>query len=87
MTGTKVVNPKVLQFKAHIKNGVIIPDKKIDIPADKTYWVTLEVETEPSESVDALAEIVAMAQPMGFDDLARNFDHHTNRVVADEPTD
>ncbi len=85
MTALTVADPQVLQFKARVKNGVIVPDKKVDIPSGKTYWVTLKVETEPSEHIDALAEIAAMAQPMGPDDLARNFDRYTDRIIANEP--
>jgi hypothetical protein len=37
-----------------------------------------------SESVDALQLLAGMAQPMGPENLARNFDHHVGRVLSDE---
>lgn len=78
----------VLRFKARVENGVIIPEKAIAVPSGQTYLVTLQLVPEPDgdTEVDALAEIAAVAEPLGPVDLARNFDTYTGRVVADEPT-
>lgn len=38
-------------------------------------------EAEANSEVDALAEIAALAQPLGPSDLARNFDDYTQRVI------
>ena len=80
-------NTPSLRFKAQIKNGVIVPTEAVTLPPDQTYVVTLQPipgQTEAS-SPDALAEIAAMAQPLGPADLAENFDTYTGRVLADEP--
>ena len=76
-----------LRFKARVKNGVIVPTETVSLPADQTYMVTLQPVTGPDEvsSLDALAEIAAMAQPLGPADLAEKFDTYTGRVLADEP--
>lgn len=37
-----------------------------------------------SESVDALQLLAGMAQPMGPENLARNFDRHAGKVLSDE---
>jgi hypothetical protein len=78
----------ILRFKARVENGVIIPEKAIAVPPGQTYLVTLQLvpETDGDSEVDALAEISAMAEPLGPVDLARNFDTYTGRVIADEPT-
>ena len=75
-----------LHFKAQIKNGVIVPTETITLPPDQTYVVTLHPVTGPDEasSLDALAEIAAMAQPLGPADLAEKFDTYTGRVISDE---
>jgi hypothetical protein len=78
---------KVLRFKARVENGVIIPEEAVSIPSDQTYLVTLEPETESDAGLDALAEIAAMAEPLGPADLARNFDTYAGRVITDESTD
>jgi hypothetical protein len=74
----------LLQFRAHVENGVIVPDEVVVIPSDQTYLVTMEPDANASQSVDALAEIAAMAQPLGPADLARNFDLYTGRTVTHE---
>jgi hypothetical protein len=53
----------------------------------QTYLITLEMEPESQseKSLDALAEIATMAEPLGPVDLARNFDTYTSRVITDEP--
>lgn len=78
---------RVLRFKARVENGVIIPVETISLPSGQTYLVTLQAETKPTEAapLDALAEIAAMAQPLGPADLARNFDTYAGRVLNDEP--
>lgn len=48
--------------------------------------VPFEFEIDKKEEVDALAEIAAMAQPLGPNDLARNFNHYTQRTISDEST-
>ena len=86
LTESSANNPS-LRFKAQIKNGVIVPTETITLPPDQTYVVTLQPITGPNEasSLDALAEIAAMAQPLGPADLAENFDTYTGRVLSDEP--
>jgi hypothetical protein len=37
-----------------------------------------------SESIDALQHLSNMALPMGPEDLARNFDRYTGKVLSDE---
>lgn len=54
--------------------------------AGETCLVSLQIVPESSESSDALAEIAALAQPLGPADLARNFDSYTGRIVTDEFT-
>lgn len=76
--------PKVLRFKVHVQNGVLVPDEPMRLPAGQTYLVTLQLESEIETEVDALAEIAAMAQPIGPSDLARNFDTYTRRVLSHE---
>jgi hypothetical protein len=76
----------ILQFRARVENGVIVPEEAIDLPAGYTYLVTLQLEPESKTSVDALAEIAAIAQAIGPADLARNFDTYTNQIV-DEPAE
>ena len=77
----------ILRFKARIENGVIVPAETITLPADQTYVVTLQPidEAAMSAPLDALAEIAAMAQPLGRADLAANFDIYTGRLLSDEP--
>jgi hypothetical protein len=76
-----------LRFRARVENGVIIPEKAIVLPSGQTYLVTLQPESEAQADtgLDALAEIAAMAEPLGPADLARNFDTYTGRVILDEP--
>lgn len=78
---------RLLRFKARVENGVIIPVEAVTLPSGRTYLVTLQVEPEPAQPapLDALAEIAALAQPLGPADLARNFDTYTGRVLPDEP--
>lgn len=70
----------VLRFRARVKNGVLVPEEPVKLAADQTYLVILQ----PEPAVDALAELANLAQPLGPADLARNFDHYTNRVLNDE---
>lgn len=42
--------------------------------------VSILPEPEAEHQVDALTEIAALAQHLGPSDLARNFDHYTQRV-------
>lgn len=73
-----------LRIKVRLKNGSLIPDEPLALPTDKTYFVT--VELNPVEEVNALAEIAAMAQPIGPADLSINFDSYTRRVLNDDTT-
>jgi hypothetical protein len=79
---------RTFRFVARIENGVIVPQEEITLPSDQTYLVTiqlepvLDIETEPV--IDALAQLVSLAQPLGPTDLARNFDTYINRVIPDE---
>lgn len=82
-SGPQTNSEMVLQFKAHYENGVIVPEENVSIPTDKSFLVTLQFA--PTPEVDALAEIVKLAQPLGSADLARNFDTYTGRVTSDEP--
>jgi hypothetical protein len=77
----------VLWFKARLKNGMIIPKETVSLLPGQTYLITLEMEPESQseKSLDALAEIATMAEPLGPVDLARNFDTYTSRVITDEP--
>ena len=77
----------VLQFKARVENGVIIPEEAITVPTGQVYLVTLQLAPaeEAAQPLNALAEIVALAQPLGPADLARHFDTYTGRVLTDEP--
>ncbi len=80
-----------LRFKARVENGVLVPTEDVDLDnkmtPGATYWITLELENEPASEVDALAELAALAQPLGPPDLARNFDTYTGRVLGDKPTE
>jgi hypothetical protein len=71
-----------VRFKARVEDGVLIPESNISLP-EGTFWVSLQREPA-EEAVDALDEILALAQPLGPADLARNFDSYTGRVIADE---
>lgn len=42
------------------------------------------VQSKQRPEVDALAEIAALAQPIGPSDLTRNFDLYARRVLIDE---
>jgi hypothetical protein len=77
---------QIIRFKAQIKDGVIVLAEGITLPADQTYVVTLQpiAETDPSTPLDALAEIAALAQPLGPADLSANFDIYTGRVLSDD---
>jgi hypothetical protein len=79
----------VLWFRARIENGMIIPDEQVSLSPGQTYLVTLQPESTPEinrDSLDALAEIASLAEPLGPSDLARNFDTYTRRVIVDEST-
>ena len=73
-----------LRIKVRLKNGSLIPDEPLTLPSDKSYFVT--VELNPVEEVNALAEIAAMAQPIGPADLSINFDSYTRRILDDDTT-
>ncbi len=76
---------QIFQFIARIENGVIVPQEDVSLPADQIYLVTIQFEpapdTEADSEVDALAQLAALAQPLGPADLARNFDTYTSRVI------
>jgi hypothetical protein len=90
-TLTTINNKPIFRFKARIENGVIIPQETVALPTDQTYLVTIQLEPIPevdaATPVDALAQLAALAQPLGPADLARHFDSYTNRIISDEPTD
>ena len=89
MTNEATVNTSSelpLRFRARVENGIIIPEETISLPPGHTYWVTLQTVSPSETDVDALAEIAALAQPLGPDDLARNFDIYTDQIIDDEPT-
>ncbi|HRJ40724.1 MAG TPA: hypothetical protein PL105_02535 [Caldilineaceae bacterium] len=62
------------------------------IAEQASYTEVLQIEFSVSlqnangdGAVDALAEIIAMAQPIGPANLARDFDRYTERVLDDNP--
>jgi len=72
-------------IKAKVKDGLLIPENAITLQAGHTYLVTVEsVQSKQRPEVDALAEIAALAQPIGPSDLARNFDLYSERVLIHE---
>ena len=75
----------VLQFKARVENGVIIPEEAITVPTGQLYLVTLQPAPaeEAAKPLNALAEIAALAQPLGPADLARHFDTYTLLLIRD----
>lgn len=75
------------RFKVRFENGMLIPDEQLNLLSGQTYWVILQptAELDQPAPVDALAQIVALATPLGPADLARNFDSYTGRVLPDEP--
>lgn len=75
------VNGEVLRFKGHVEGGLLIPEEGVSLP-DGTFWVSLQKSTDTE--LDALDEIIAMAEPIGPADLARHFDAYTGRVISDE---
>lgn len=77
----KTTNP-VLQFKARIEKGLLVPDLDLSALSGQSYIVTLVPDV--AEGPDALEAILALAQPIGPADLARNFDTYTGRTVIHE---
>lgn len=77
-------SPNTLRIKVRLKNGSFIPEEPLNLPSDQSYFVI--VELNPIEEVNALAEIAAMAQPLGPADLSVNFDLYTRRVLHDDTT-
>jgi len=84
MANLPTKSPNTLRIKVRLKNGSFIPDEPLTLPTDQTYFVI--VELNPVEEVNALAEIAAMAQPIGPADLSVNFDSYTRRVLNDDTT-
>ncbi len=47
--------------------------------------ITLDtVQANVPKTVDALQAIARLAQPLGPEDLARNFDHYRSRLTSDD---
>ena len=61
-----------------IQTGVILP-----IEQWQQIW---KKNTSTDNSLDALAEMAKMAQPMGPSDLSCHFEHYTGKRISDEPT-
>ncbi|OQY41427.1 MAG: hypothetical protein B6242_17410 [Anaerolineaceae bacterium 4572_78] len=64
----------VLQFRKALQNIM------------NMTFTSAQHEPESSLQVDALAEIAKMAQPIGPEGLARNFDTYVGGVIDNEPT-
>ncbi len=79
-----MATPDLLQVKVHVVDGVLVPDDAVNLPRGHAYLATLEPLPNSGE-VDALAEIAALAQPIGPANLAREFDSFTERVLDDDP--
>ncbi|KHD07823.1 hypothetical protein PN36_29760 [Candidatus Thiomargarita nelsonii] len=60
-----------------VPTGVIVPME---------LWGEIKSERKLETTVDALAEIAKLAQPLGPADLARHFEHYAGKRIADEPT-
>ena len=71
-----------IRFRVRYENGMLIPEESVSLSSGNYYIATLQ--PEPAASVDALAEIALMAQPLGPADLARNHDTCFKRVIEDE---
>lgn len=80
-----------LRFQARVENGTLVSTEDINLQVEAksgtTYWVTIELRGEPTLGANALAELAALAQPLGPANLARNFDTYTKRVLRDESTE
>ena len=54
--------------------------------ADEEGISLVKYSIDASESPDALKILSGMAQPIGPEDLSRNFDRYIGKVSFDEPT-
>jgi hypothetical protein len=75
-------------FSPERRDGLLIPENDITLQPGHTYLVIVEsIQQDQRPEVDALAEIAALAQPIGPIDLDRHFDLYSERVLLNETSE